>query len=147
MLWEVDVILHYFYEVLLATYLKGNFSIKKLVSHDPDIPNVDLAIILLSFNHLRRRIQRSPTMRFPEKWWVDRPSKITYFSHILKSSITYIMQKYILRFDITMNDIMIMHVLYSMTDLFEIFSHFLFIETDLFFETSVQIATTTVFHH
>jgi len=34
------------------------------------------------------------------------------------------MQKYILRFDITMNDIMIMHVLYSMTDLFEIFSHF-----------------------
>jgi hypothetical protein len=47
------------------------------------------------------------------------------------------MQKYILRFDITMYDIMVMHVLHSMADLFEILPHLLFTETDLFFEGSV----------
>jgi hypothetical protein len=84
MFWKVDVILDYFYKVLLATYLERNFSKEKLVSHDSDIPDIHLAIILLSFNHLRWWIQWSPTMRFPKQWWVDRPSKITYFSQILK---------------------------------------------------------------
>lgn len=36
-----------------------------------------------------------------------------------------------------MDDIMVMHVLHRMADLFEIPPHLLLVETDLFFETGV----------
>lgn len=64
------------------------------------------------FKHLRACIERSSADSFSEIWWVNRPSKIAYFS-------CFIAVENILRLQISMNNIFLMHVLYSWNNLLE----------------------------
>lgn len=67
---------------------------------------------------------------------MDCPSKITNFYHIF-------MQEYVLRLEVSMQDIISMHVLYPLTDLLDIFSHDFLRESANFFQVLIEILAQT----
>ena len=140
---KVDFLINYFDKVILSSDLKWHPSKKQLKSENTYVPYINLVVILLFLNNLRRRIQRSPTPGIPQKRRMYGPAKITYFDNILRYFFVYLMEQNVLRLDISMDYVLIMHEFYRMTYLFHHLTNLLFNKSALFSQGWVDISSQT----
>ena len=73
---EVYVVIDDLAQIFFRPDLEGHFAVEQLVGEHSDVPDVHLAVVLLLLHQLRRRVNRRPAERVPEKRRVDRPSKV-----------------------------------------------------------------------
>ncbi len=57
------------------------------------------------------------------------------------------MEEYVLRFDVSMDDVVVVHELHSVADLFQVPFDSVLGKPDLFFQAAEQVASTAVLHH
>ena len=69
--------------VVLMADLEGDCPEEKLVSEDPDAPDVDFAVVGNVLDHLRGRIDRSPALGSTKDGRMHRPTKVTHFDQTL----------------------------------------------------------------
>lgn len=85
--WHFDLIFNYFDQLLLSRYFKRIFTYYHLIHHDTYRPNIDLLVILLSFQDLGTDIEWSATEGSSEfVILVHRPPEIAKFDDILNRS-------------------------------------------------------------
>ena len=85
-------------------YLKRTCSVKELVRQDSEAPDVNFFVIVLMLNYFRRSVNWGSALSIPEHGSIDSPPKVTQLNSIL-------MQKNVFGFNVTVNDIFLMHVL------------------------------------
>lgn len=80
---ELNLILNDLDEISLSCDFKRNSPIQKLISEDPNTPNVDFVIVGFPFEKLGGYIQRSTAKSLPHSFRTDGPAKIAQFNHTL----------------------------------------------------------------
>jgi hypothetical protein len=110
---------------------KGDGPIKQFISQDANAPDVNFAVIVLAFGHLGRSVERSSALGVPHEGGVNGPSKITNFDCVFDD-------KDVLRFDVAVNDIVLVHVFDCHANLLDIFPHLFFLKGS-FVQSFIQI--------
>ena len=123
-LWEEDLFLNYFYQVIGMPDLKGTHSIQHLIGQDADRPDVHFTVVVLMLDYFRGSVERSSALGVPQHGSVYSPSKITYLHHVL-------MQKDVLSFYISVDHILLVHVLYCWAEFLYVFLHIFLLESFL----------------
>lgn len=120
-LWEIDLFIDDAREIVRVANFKGDGPIYQFVSQNSNVPDVNFAVIVLAFCYLRRIVEWLPTLGVSHKGRMDSPSKITNFDCILHD-------KDVLRLDIAVNGIILVHVSHCHTNFLDIFYHIFFLK-------------------
>jgi hypothetical protein len=123
---------YFFIRDILIFGLKWRRSTRQFIKQYPDGPNINPLIIAASLNNLRRHIVNSPTKSLPlteiSKNLLDRrisrPAKVTHLDH-------FVLNENILRLDVPVDDVLVVHVLERRYALFSVVGCLLFAEFNL----------------
>jgi len=86
----------------------------EFMSECSNCPSIYFLIIMFANQYFRRQVERSAAESGSKLFGaINRPSKITNFSHSLNIKINNMRKDNVFQFDITMNDVMFMHVVNS----------------------------------
>lgn len=125
---DVEPLNDLFIELLGCSFLKRKRAAYHSIEDDSQGPNVsNKSIVSLTCNHLRRRIARTSTSsrEQPPIHHIIRQSKIYHLDVVIR------IQKYVLRFEVTMRNVQPMKVLNGIEDLIEDLACCLFLQSNL----------------
>ena len=81
---KLYLVFHYFYKISFSRYVERHSAKEQLIRQNANAPDIDLVIVVFSFQQFRRHIQRRATKGLPHGFRADGPSKVTQFNHSLE---------------------------------------------------------------
>ena len=123
-------------KVFLGSNVKGNSSINQLKSQYSHAPNINFPVIKFVLNDFRGNISRCSAKGFSRVLPLTCPPKITNFRHIL-------MNNDVLGLDISVNDVFVVKIFKSTTNLANDWLDLLFRKGSLFEKLLVKVSGMT----
>lgn len=81
---EVDLLLDHLRQILLRPYFEGHSPVKQFVGEHPDVPDVDLVVVLLLLDYFGGGVEGGAAEGVAEEGGVDGPAEVADFDDVLR---------------------------------------------------------------